>query len=34
MTGGGYPDGFRPILDAYLAGRRDEAITGYQRWLR
>lgn len=33
MTGGGYPDGIRPILDAYRAGRRDEAIAGYERWL-
>lgn len=33
MTGGGYPDGLRPIVDAYLAGRRDEAAAGYQRWL-
>jgi 2-keto-3-deoxy-L-arabinonate dehydratase len=33
MTGGGYPDGLRPIVDAYLAGRREEAAAGYQRWL-
>ena len=33
MTGGGFPDGIRPILDAYFAGRRDEAITLYERWL-
>lgn len=33
MTGGGYPDGLRPIVDAHLAGRRDEAVAGYQRWL-
>lgn len=33
MTGGGFPDGIRPILDAYRAGRRDEAITRYERWL-
>ena len=33
MTGGGYPDGLRPIVDAHLAGRRDEAFAGYQRWL-
>ena len=33
MTGGAYPDGIRPILDDYLAGRREEAIAGYQRWL-
>ncbi len=33
MTGGGFPDGLRPILDAYREGRRDEAIAGYERWL-
>ena len=33
MTGGGYPDGIRPIVDAYLAGRREEAVAGYARWL-
>ena len=33
MTGGGFPDGLRPILDAYRDGRRDEAIAGYERWL-
>ena len=33
MTGGGFPDGLRPILDAYRAGRRDEAIARYERWL-
>lgn len=33
MTGGGYPDGLRPILDAYRAGRRDDAIAQYERWL-
>ncbi len=33
MTGGGYPDGIRPIVDDYAAGRRDAAIEGYQRWL-
>ena len=27
MTGGGYPDGIRRIVDAYVAGRRDEAIA-------
>src|SRR6185369_4542948 len=25
MTGGGYPDGIRQIMDAWQAGRRDEA---------
>ena len=33
MTGGGYPDGIRRIVDAYAAGRRDDAIGEYQRWL-
>lgn len=33
MTGGGYPDGMRRIVDAYAAGRRDEAIAHYERWL-
>ena len=33
MTGGGFPDGIRQIVDAYAAGRRDEAIAAYTRWL-
>jgi 4-hydroxy-tetrahydrodipicolinate synthase len=33
MTGGGYPDGIRQIIDPYFAGRRDEAIAAYTRWL-
>ena len=33
MSGGGYPDGLRPILDDYRAGRRAAAIAGYERWL-
>jgi len=33
MTGGAYPDGIRRIVDAYAAGRRDEAIAEYTRWL-
>ena len=33
MTAGGYPDGMRRIVDAYFAGRRDEAIAQYTRWL-
>ena len=33
MTGGGFPDGIRPILEAYRAGRRDQAIAAYERWL-
>jgi 2-keto-3-deoxy-L-arabinonate dehydratase len=33
MTGGGFPDGIKPILQAYAAGKRDEAIAAYERWL-
>ena len=33
MTGGAYPDGLRPIVDAHLAGRREEAVARYERWL-
>jgi 4-hydroxy-tetrahydrodipicolinate synthase len=33
MTGGGYPDGIRQIIDPYLAGRRNEAMAAYTRWL-
>jgi dihydrodipicolinate synthase/N-acetylneuraminate lyase len=33
MTGGGYPDGIRTIIDPYLAGRREEAVSAYARWL-
>ncbi|TDG04918.1 dihydrodipicolinate synthase family protein [Paraburkholderia guartelaensis] len=33
MTGGGYPDGIRQITDAHFAGRRDEAVERYARWL-
>jgi 4-hydroxy-tetrahydrodipicolinate synthase/2-keto-3-deoxy-L-arabinonate dehydratase len=33
MSGGGYPDGLRPIFDDFIAGRRDAAFAGYQRWL-
>ena len=33
MTGGGYPDGIRPIVDAYRAGRREDAVAEYARWL-
>jgi len=33
MTGGGYPDGIRKIVDAYVAGRRDDALNAYQQWL-
>jgi len=33
MTGGGYPDGVRRIVDAHAAGRRDDAVAEYGRWL-
>jgi 2-keto-3-deoxy-L-arabinonate dehydratase len=33
MTGGGYPDGVRRIVDANAAGRRDDAVAEYGRWL-
>src|SRR3954469_3146718 len=33
MTGGGYPDGIRQIIDPYFAGKREEAKAAYQRWL-
>lgn len=33
MTGGGYPDGIRKIIDPYFAGNRNEAIAAYERWL-
>ncbi len=33
MTGGGYPDGIRQIMDPYAAGNRDEAVAQYTRWL-
>src|SRR5471030_42282 len=33
MTGGGYADGIRQIIDPYFAGRRDEAVAAYERWL-
>lgn len=33
MTGAGYPDLIRPIVDAYLDGRRAEAVEGYARCL-
>lgn len=33
MTGGAYPDGIRSIVDAYVAGRREEAVAAYARWL-
>lgn len=33
MTGGAYPDGIRRIMDTYAAGRREEAVAEYTRWL-
>jgi dihydrodipicolinate synthase/N-acetylneuraminate lyase len=33
MTGGGFPDAFRQILDAWRAGRHEEATASYERWL-
>ena len=33
MTGGGYPDGIRRIMDAYAAGRREDAVAQYTLWL-
>ena len=33
MTGGGYPDGIRKIVDAYMSGERDKAASLYQQWL-
>jgi len=33
MTGGAYPDGIRTIVDAHAAGRREEAVAAYGRWL-
>lgn len=33
MTGGGYPDGIKSIVDAYFSGNRDKAVSVYQQWL-
>jgi len=33
MTGGGFADGIRPIIEAHRAGQRDEAYRLYERWL-
>lgn len=33
MPGGGYPDGIRQVVDAFAAGRRDDAAAAYARWL-
>ena len=33
MTGGAYPDGIRRIMDAYAAGKREDAVDHYMHWL-
>jgi len=33
MTGAGYPDGIRQIVDAHAVGDRERAAAAYQRWL-
>ena len=33
MTGGGYPDGIRKIVDAYMAGDTEKAAELYMHWL-
>ncbi|MFK8254161.1 dihydrodipicolinate synthase family protein, partial [Ancylobacter terrae] len=33
MTGGGFPDGIRQIIDPYVAGNREAALAAYERWL-
>ena len=33
MPSGAYPDALRTIVDDYAAGRRDQAVAGYERWL-
>ncbi|OUM04324.1 dihydrodipicolinate synthase family protein [Variovorax sp. JS1663] len=33
MTGGGYPDGIRPIIEAHRNGDREKALALYERWL-
>ncbi|RFC62312.1 dihydrodipicolinate synthase family protein [Fulvimarina endophytica] len=33
MTGAGYPDGIRQIVDPFFAGDRQSAIEAYGRWL-
>ena len=33
MPSGAYPDALRRIVDAFVAGRREEAATEYERWL-
>ena len=33
MTGGGFADGIRPIIEAFRNGDKDQAFNEYQRWL-
>jgi 2-keto-3-deoxy-L-arabinonate dehydratase len=33
MTGAGFPDGIRKIVDPYFAGQRDKAPEAYMHWL-
>lgn len=33
MIAGAYPDGIRQITDPFFAGRRDEAVAAYTKWL-
>src|SRR4249919_3758360 len=33
MTGAGYPDGIRQIMDPWQAGNREDAAQAYGRWL-
>lgn len=33
MTGGGFPDGIRKIVDPFRAGRFEEAAQAYEKWL-
>ena len=33
MTGGGFADGIRPIIEAHRRGDGDQAFAEYQRWL-
>jgi dihydrodipicolinate synthase/N-acetylneuraminate lyase len=33
MTGGGFPDGIRQIVDAFAAGNREGAVAAYAKWL-
>jgi dihydrodipicolinate synthase/N-acetylneuraminate lyase len=33
MTGGGFPDGIRQIVDPFWQGDRESAVAAYGRWL-